>query len=136
MKDKKLFEYRKKCYRMRKNAILIQKSSLQSFFIKESLKNFWFSGLPTYLLKYKKFCRGFCFPKYKNGFLLRRYKKFFQGYHFLKYKKFSCCWLNSSISWNMRSFFKLSVSWSLRNFFRSFRFLKIRDFFEKIYIKR
>ena len=32
--------------------------------------------------------RGFRFPKYKKGFLLRKYKKFFRGFRFLDYKKF------------------------------------------------
>ena len=59
---------------------------------------FIFSRSESYFLKYRELCccfLGFCFLKYKNSFLL------------LKYKKFLVFELESSISWNIRTFFGL-----------------------------
>ena len=51
---------------------------------------------------------------------MRKYKNFFRGFRFLKYNKFSWDRLKSSISWNIRSFFRVFVSWNIRDSFSGF----------------
>ena len=68
---------------------------------------------------------GFHFRKYKKSLLLRKYKKFFRGFCFLKCKEFFSGFLLPEILLTLE--LRSSISWNIRNFFRGgfFYFLSL-----------
>ena len=82
---------------------------------KQKLWNFWFSGFPSSLLKYKK---NF-FNLATTIFHFPKYKKFFQGWYFY--------FLSSEVP--LWSFLVLGLESSVSQKIRKFRFLKYKKIF-------